>query len=49
MKHSDASARVYGRYMIADWKPIFMLVKDCKPDIIADLIHDVIESKPPVK
>jgi len=49
LKHSGASARVCGRYMIADWKPIFMLVKDSKPDIMADLIHDVIESKPPDK
>ena len=49
LKHSGASARVCGRYMITDWKPIFMLVKDSKPDIIGDLIHDVIESKPPDK
>ena len=35
--------------MIADWKPIIFLVKGSKPNIIGDLIHDVVESKPPDK
>jgi DNA methylase/ParB-like nuclease domain len=49
LKHSGASARVFGRYMIADWKPILFLVKGSKPNLVGDLIHDVIESKPPDK
>ncbi|MGA9169475.1 MAG: DNA modification methylase, partial [Nitrososphaeraceae archaeon] len=49
LKHSGASARVFGRYIIADWKPILFLVKGSKPNIAGDLIHDVIESKPPDK
>ena len=47
MKHSGASARVFGRYIIADWKPIIFLVKGSKPNIVGDhFIHDMIESKP---
>ena len=49
LKHSDASDRVFGRYIIADWKPILFLVKGSKPIIIGDLIHDVVDSKPPDK
>jgi hypothetical protein len=50
LKHSGASARVFGRYIIADWKPILFLVKGSKPNIAEDyFIHDVIESKPPDK
>jgi len=50
LKHSGVSARVYGRYMIADWKPSIFLVKGSKPSIVGDyFIHDVIESKPPDK
>jgi hypothetical protein len=49
LKHSGASARVFGRYIIAGWKPILFLVKGSKPNIAGDLIHDVIESKPPDK
>ena len=49
LKHSGVSARVYGRYMIADWKPIIFLIKGSKPNIVGDFIHDVIESKPPDK
>jgi DNA modification methylase len=49
LKHSGASARVYGRYIIADWKPIIFLVKGSKPNIVGDFMHDVIESKPPDK
>jgi hypothetical protein len=32
--------------MIVDWKPIIFLVKGSKPNILGDLIHDMIESKP---
>jgi site-specific DNA-methyltransferase (adenine-specific) len=49
LKHAGASARVYGRYMIADWKPIIFLVKGSKPNIVGGFIHDMIESKPPDK
>jgi hypothetical protein len=49
LKHSGVSARVYGRYMIADWKPIIFLIKGSKPNIVGDFIHDLIESKPPDK
>jgi DNA methylase/ParB-like nuclease domain len=50
LKHSGASARVYGRYMIADWKPIIFLIKGSKPNIVSDhFIHDLTESKPPDK
>jgi hypothetical protein len=46
LKHTGASARVYGRYMIADWKPIIFLVKGSKPNIVGYFLHDMIESKP---
>jgi hypothetical protein len=49
LKHSGASGRVFGRYIMADWEPILILVKDSKPNIIGDLIHEMIESKPPEK
>jgi len=49
LKHSGASTRVYGRYMIADWKPIIFVVKGSKPNIVGDFIHDMIESKHPDK
>jgi len=47
---SDASARVFGRHIIADWKPILFLVQGSKPIIAGDyFIHGIIESKPPNK
>jgi hypothetical protein len=49
LKHYGASARVFGRYIIADWKPILFLVKGSKPNVVGDLIHEMIESKPPKK
>ena len=50
LKHPGASARVFGRYIIADWKPIFFLVQGSKPNIVGDyFIQDAIESKPPDK
>jgi hypothetical protein len=49
LKHSDVSATVFGSYIIADWKPILFLVKGSKPNLVGDLIHDMIESRPPDK
>jgi hypothetical protein len=34
---------------MADCKPILILVKDSKPNIVGDLMHEMIESKPPEK
>jgi len=45
-----ASARVFGRHIIADWKPILFLVQGSKPNIAGDYFrHGTIESKPPNK
>ena len=50
LKHSGASAKELGRYMIAEWKPILFLGKGSKPNIAGDyFIHDMVESKPPDK
>jgi hypothetical protein len=35
--------------MITDWNPIVFLVKGSKPNMLGDLMHDMIESKPPDK
>jgi hypothetical protein len=47
LNQSGAFSRVFGRYIISDWKPILFLVQGCKPNIAGDnFIQDVIESKP---
>lgn len=49
LKHGGASARLPGKWVIVEWKPLVWFVKEGRDESLRDYVIDLFESKPPDK